>query len=161
MRRRAFIQVTAGTAAALAFPPLTQAESPESENPVRQEQKDRQAGDQPMTHPVVHFEIGCRDSAKTQEFYRKLFDWKISDLGPAAMIAAESGGVDGHITALGHEPRHYTIFYVAVDDVAAYLEKAGRLGAKTLVPPVDIPTGTFAWMQDPEGNTVGLWKAKS
>ena len=74
-----------------------------------------------MTHPVVHFEIGCRDSAKTQEFYKKLFDWKISDMGPAAMIAAESGGIDGHITALGHDPQHYTIFYVAVDDVAGYL----------------------------------------
>jgi len=23
-----------------------------------------------------------------------------------------------------------------------------------------IPNGTFAWMQDPEGNTVGLWKNK-
>jgi uncharacterized protein len=50
---------------------------------------------------------------------------------------------------------------VGVDDVAAYLEKAGRLGAKTLVGPIEIPTGTFAWMQDPEGNTVGLWRAKS
>jgi predicted enzyme related to lactoylglutathione lyase len=137
------------------------AEPPESENPVRWGRKDHQAGGLPMTHPVVHFEIGCRDSAKTQEFYKKLFDWKISDLGPAAMIAAESGGIAGHITALGHEPQHYTIFYVAVDDVAACLEKAGRLGAKTLVPAIDIPTGTFAWMQDPEGNTVGLWKAKS
>ena len=79
---------------------------------------------------------------------------------PAAMIAAESGGIGGHITALGHEPNHYTMFYVDVDDVAAYLEKAKALGGKTLVPPVEIPTGTFAWMQDPEGNTVGLWKAK-
>jgi len=114
-----------------------------------------------MTHPVVHFEIGCRDIAKTQDFYKKLFDWKISEMGPAAMIAAEMGGIDGHLTALGHEPQHYTIFYVGVDDVAAYLEKAKSLGAKTLVPPIDIPTGTFAWMQDPEGNTVGLWKAKS
>src|ERR1700745_3928682 len=90
MRRRTFIHVTAGTAATLAFPP-GRPTPPESGNRVRQ--KDRQAGDQPMTHPVVHFEIGCRDSAKTQEFYRKLFDWKISDLGPAAMIAAESGGI--------------------------------------------------------------------
>jgi len=114
-----------------------------------------------MTHPVVHFEIGCRDITKTQDFYKKLFDWKISEMGPAAMIAAEMGGIDGHITALGHEPQRYTIFYVGVDDVAAYLEKAKSLGAKTLVPPIDIPTGTFAWMQDPEGNTVGLWKAKS
>src|SRR6266850_482824 len=71
-----------------------------------------------------------------------------------------SGRTGGHIAALGHEPHLYTIFYVDVDDVAAYLEKAKALGAKTLVPPVNIPTETFAWMQDPEGNTVGLWKTK-
>jgi uncharacterized protein len=76
------------------------------------------------------------------------------------MIAPETGGIAGHITALGHEPFHYTIFYVGVDDVAAYLAKATALGAKTLVPPIEIPTGTFAWMQDPEGNTVGLWKPR-
>lgn len=81
-------------------------------------------------------------------------------MGPAALIAAEAAGITGHITALGHEPEHYTIFYVSVDDVAAYLEKAKALGAKTVVPPVDIPTGTFAWIQDREGNTVGLWKTK-
>jgi predicted enzyme related to lactoylglutathione lyase len=113
-----------------------------------------------MAHPVVHFEIGCQDSEKTQSFYRDLFDWKIEAAGPAAMIAAEAGGITGHITALGHEPHRYTIFYVGVDDVAAALEKASALGGKTLVPPVDIPTGTFAWFQDPEGNTVGLWKQK-
>jgi predicted enzyme related to lactoylglutathione lyase len=113
-----------------------------------------------MGRPVVHFEIGCKDKTKTAEFYAQLFDWKISDQGPAAMIAAEPNGMTGHIASLGHEPHHYTIFYVDVEDVAAYLEKAKALGAKTLVPPMEIPTGTFAWMQDPEGNTVGLWKPK-
>ena len=34
-------------------------------------------------NPVVHFEIGCKDSAKTQDFYTKLFDWKITQAGPA------------------------------------------------------------------------------
>jgi hypothetical protein len=62
--------------------------------------------------------------------------------------------------ALGHEPHQFTIFYVQVDDVAEYLKKAAALGGKTLVSPVDIPTGTFAWMQDPDGNTVGLRKPK-
>jgi uncharacterized protein len=113
-----------------------------------------------MGRPVVHFEIGCKDTKKTQEFYTKMFGWNISEQGPAAMIAAEAGGIGGHISSLGHEPYHYTTFYVDVDDVAAYLEKAKSLGGKTLVPPVDIPTGTFAWMQDPEGNTIGLWKPK-
>ncbi len=67
-------------------------------------------------------------------------------------------GNTGHITALGHEPYHYTIFYVEVDDVQAYLDKAASLGGKTLVPAMPIPTGTFAWVQDQEGNAVGLWK---
>jgi predicted enzyme related to lactoylglutathione lyase len=113
-----------------------------------------------MGHPVVHFEIGCRDSQKTQEFYSKLFGWKIEPQEPAAMISTGAGGVSGHITALGHEPHHYTIFYVDVEDVQKYLDKTATLGGKTLVPPVQIPEGTFAWIEDPEGNTVGLWKAK-
>jgi len=113
-----------------------------------------------MGRPVVHFEIGCRDSAKTQEFYTKLFDWTVTPMGPAAMIASEASGIGGHISSLGHEPHHYTMFYVDVEDVAGYLKKAETLGGKTLVPPVEIPSGTFAWMQDPEGNVVGLWKGK-
>jgi predicted enzyme related to lactoylglutathione lyase len=113
-----------------------------------------------MGRPVVHFEIGCRNISQTQDFYEKMFDWKINAMGPAAMITAEGSGIAGHITALGHEPHHYTIFYVGVDNVAAYLKKAESLGGKTLVQPMAIPTGTFAWMQDPDGNTVGLFQAK-
>lgn len=114
-----------------------------------------------MGQPVVHFEIGCRDSASTSDFYKRMFDWQMQPMGPATMIntGAESG-IHGHISSLGHEPYRYTIFYVQVDDVQAYLDKAAALGGKTVVPPVDIPTGTFAWFADPGGNTVGLWKAK-
>jgi uncharacterized protein len=112
-----------------------------------------------MGNPVVHFEIGCSSSKKTQKFYSELFGWEITEAGPAAMISTGSG-IGGHITELGHEPHRYTIFYVEVEDVQAYLDKAAALGGKTLVPPVNIPTGTFAWMSDLEGNTVGLWKTK-
>jgi predicted enzyme related to lactoylglutathione lyase len=111
-----------------------------------------------MANPVVHFEIGCRDRAQASAFYSRLFDWQITDAGPASMIAAAEGGIAGHMSSLGHEPFHYTIFYVQVDDVQACLDNAAALGAKTLVPPVTIPTGTFAWLSDPDGNTVGLWK---
>ena len=114
-----------------------------------------------MGQPVVHFEIGCRDRAKTEEFFSNLFGWHIQNNGPASMIdTAAKQGIGGHITSLGHEPHHYTIFYVQVDDVKAYLEKAAALGGKTLVPPIEIPTGTFAWFSDPDGNTLGLLKPK-
>jgi uncharacterized protein len=114
-----------------------------------------------MGRPVIHFEIGCRDSAKTQAFYRDLFDWQITQAGPAAVIETGGGaGIDGHITALGHEPHNYVTVYVQVDDLQSYLNKAAALGGKTLVPPVPIPTGKFAWLADPEGNLIGLLQPK-
>jgi len=113
-----------------------------------------------MGQPVVHFEIGCRNAAKTQAFYAKLFDWKIEPYGPAGMIqTGASGGIQGHINALGHEPHNYTIVYVQVDDLQKYLDKAGQQGGKTVVPPTEVPgMGYFAWFADPEGTIVGLWK---
>jgi predicted enzyme related to lactoylglutathione lyase len=111
-----------------------------------------------MGHPVVHFEIGCRDRAQTARFFTDLFDWQIQD-GPASAIdTGSAGGIPGHITSLGHEPHHYTTFYVEVEDVQAYLDKAVALGGKMVVPPIKIPTGTFAWFSDLEGNTIGLLK---
>ncbi|HEX3742277.1 MAG TPA: VOC family protein [Bryobacteraceae bacterium] len=110
-----------------------------------------------MGQPVVHFEIGCKDRAKTQEFFAELFGWNIQGAGPAATIDTGSEkGIAGHITSLGHEPEHYTIFYVEVEDLHASLAKATALGGKTVVPPVKIPTGTFAWFSDLDGNTIGL-----
>jgi uncharacterized protein len=112
-----------------------------------------------MGNPVIHFEIGCQNLAETVEFYSKLFEWKMEEMGPA--VAIRTGGeVGGHITALGHAPCQYTMFYVGVDDVEAALTKAESLGGKTLVPPVEIPGGIFAWFADPEGNTVGLFTEK-
>jgi predicted enzyme related to lactoylglutathione lyase len=113
-------------------------------------QPQKAAGEAP--NPIIHFEIGCRDSARTQQLYRALFDWKIE----AASI--QGAGIGGHINALGHEPQNYTMFYVQVDDVAAHIAKAESLGFKKLVGPIRIPTGTFAWIADPDGNTIGLLK---
>lgn len=48
-----------------------------------------------MGRLVIHFEIGCRDSKKTQEFYTKMFGWTITEAGPAAMIAPEASGIGG------------------------------------------------------------------
>ena len=111
-----------------------------------------------MGRPVVHFEIGCRDKDKTGQFFSKLFDWDITPAGPAHNINTGSG-IAGHITALGHEPQNYTMFYVEVEDVKASLDKAVELGGKKLVGPIAIPTGTFAWFADPDGNMIGLIKS--
>jgi predicted enzyme related to lactoylglutathione lyase len=118
-----------------------------------------QKGEKPMGRPVIHFEIGCRDISRTGDFYAKLFGWQIAAAGATSSIQTGSPqGIPGHITSLGHEPQHYAMFYVDVEDVQAALDKAIELGGKTLVPPIKTPSGTFAWFADPESNMIGLLK---
>jgi predicted enzyme related to lactoylglutathione lyase len=47
---------------------------------------------------------------------------------------------------------------VEVDDLPAALARAESLGDRTLVPPVSLPTGTFARIPDPDGTPIVLWK---
>lgn len=115
-----------------------------------------------MAHPVVHFEIGCRDREKTGAFYRELFGWETQDPGgPALMIDTKSDtGIQGHITALGHEPHNYVNFYVQCERLEPVVEEAEALGASVLVPPTDVPgMGRFCWLADVEGTQFGLWES--
>jgi predicted enzyme related to lactoylglutathione lyase len=108
-------------------------------------------GRDPLPYPVVHFEVGCHDLAKISEFSSKLFDWTIQQESLAAMIRT-GDGIGGHISVLGHKPHNYVMFCVAFDDVGTYLNKATALGGKALLPIIQLPTGEFSWLSDPEGN---------
>lgn len=114
------------------------------------------------THPVVHFEVAGPDGAALQKFYADLFDWKVSADNPMnyGLVDAAEAGIGGGITQTqdAAQPPSVT-FYVQVDDLQAYLDKAERLGAKTLMPPTEIPDMvTFAMFADPAGNTIGILK---
>jgi predicted enzyme related to lactoylglutathione lyase len=46
---------------------------------------------------------------------------------------------------------------VRVDDTAAAIELANAAGGEALIVPLPTPQGeTFAWVEDPAGNTIGL-----
>lgn len=106
---------------------------------------------------ICHFEIGCRDRGRTSKFYGDLFGWKV-DAQEHATYLRTDGDVGGHVSSLGHEPHNYTIFYVLVEDIQAAISKAEGLGGRKIVGPIPLPRGgTFAWIADPEGNTVGLY----
>lgn len=110
-----------------------------------------------MGRPVTFFEIGCRDREATAAFYAEVFDWALDDQGDSTRIdTGTAEGIQGHVASLGHEPHTYTIVYVEVEDLAATLELATSLGGSTIVGPVEIEDGAFAWLRDPEGNTVGV-----
>ena len=111
-----------------------------------------------MPAPVVHFEIGSKDSAATAEFYRTVFDWQFLDAGAARVISGgNEGGATGMLNSLGHPPENYVMIYIQVGDLEATLLQVAAAGGKKLVGPVPLPDGRrFAWLQDTAGNVIGL-----
>ena len=113
-----------------------------------------------MGKPVIHFEVNAKDAKVLQGFYGQLFDWKINADNEWNYGIVDTGGEGGINGGIGPNPEAVGIvFYVQVDDLQAYLDKAESLGAKTLMPPTEIPGAvTLAMFADPEGNRVGMIK---
>ncbi len=121
-----------------------------------------------MASPVVYFEIGAKNAEKVTEFYRDLFGWDISPLGPASAagtpiwsVQNEEGGIHGGIIQTDENmPPNYVMFYVQSEDIQADLDKAERLGGKAVGPCMDIPggRGQIGIFMDPDGNVIGLHK---
>ena len=117
-----------------------------------------------MAHGTVNwFQIDADDPAGAQRFYGQLFNWTFAgdpDSGDAYRLAKPAGGeqaIGGIADTRGESPNH-AMFMVVVDDVAAAVEHAERLGGKVEAPPVTTPDGlTFAKLRDPAGNTFGVY----
>jgi uncharacterized protein len=108
--------------------------------------------------PVVHFEIGCKDLDKTSAFYTDLFGWSPTPVPQATLLDTLSPqGIQGHITALGHEPHQYVTFYIQVDNIVECLARIEQAGGKKVLGPFPLPDQKqFAWFTDPGGNMIGL-----
>lgn len=114
-----------------------------------------------MGNPVIRFDIGCKDKAKTVSFYEKVFGWSSKTAQFNTEIETGGGkGIDGAITALGHEPHNYVMIYMEVDDVADACDRIKAEGGTVTIGPVEIPGngGKFAWFNDPEGNLLGVFE---
>jgi predicted enzyme related to lactoylglutathione lyase len=113
-----------------------------------------------MANSVVHFEILGKDGAGLQKFYGDLFEWKIDANNPMnyGIVEAGKGGIAGGVAPSQDGSSQVTV-YVEVEDLQAALDKAEKLGGKTIMPPMDVPGGpSIAQFADPEGNRVGLVK---
>ena len=117
-----------------------------------------------MADKVVHFEVVGKDGGKLQQFYGDLFGWTVNTDNPMnyGMVQPDDAGVGGGISPAGPEGSPHLTVYIEVDDLQAALDKAEKLGGKTVNPPMDVPGGpSIAHFSDPEGNFVGLVKAGS
>ncbi|HKG24680.1 MAG TPA: VOC family protein [Thermomicrobiales bacterium] len=109
-----------------------------------------------MANPVVYFEIIGKDANRLYDFYGDNFGWTLpTGDGPVNYRHVEGATLPGGI---GEEPdgdSRVTV-YVQVPDLQAALDRAGHLGATTLLPLSDVGNVSIALFSDPAGNVVGL-----
>ena len=116
-----------------------------------------------MPNPVVHFEIQSNQAEKLQKFYADIFGWHVNadnEFNYGLVDTHTDKGIGGGIGPTQGGPNMVT-FYVDVDDLQKYLDKAEAMGGKTIMPPTELPQVTLALFADPEGNVIGMTLAGS
>ena len=127
--------------------------------------KEEVVGDRFKTHGDFSWtELMTRDVVAAKKFYGELLGWTMDEMpmgeGVYTVLKAGDAGVGGIMAMPGQVPPQvpaHWASYVTVDDVDAVAKKAAELGAKTIVPPTDIPgVGRFYTFQDPEGAVLSV-----
>jgi uncharacterized protein len=119
-----------------------------------------------MGQPVVHFELMSKNPAKVSDFYAGLFGWKIRNIPEINYRVVETGGEGGINGGILKPDREgpwpaQLLFYIAVDDLAAYRKKIVAAGGDIHIEEQEVPgMGWLSLFTDPEGRMMGLWKAK-
>jgi predicted enzyme related to lactoylglutathione lyase len=108
-------------------------------------------------------ELMTNDVAAAKQFYAELLGWGMNDMPMEGLTYTvlkegdeEVGGIMAKPPEAAQAPPYWGC-YVTVDNVDAVAKKAEALGAKTIVPPTDIPeVGRFYVFQDPQGAVLSL-----
>ncbi len=104
-------------------------------------------------------ELLTSDVEAAKRFYTTLLGWTTEDVSVMegmtyTVVKTGDEGIGGIMAMPPHiagAPPHWGA-YITVENVDAVARKAQELGAKTIVPPTDIPhVGRFYTFQDPQG----------
>lgn len=120
------------------------------------------------THAVVWAEIPVSDLQRGITFYHTLTgqELMLDETGPNPIavfgVADLKTGVSGHLYP-GKPARPgegLTVHLVMPDKVEAAMARCTAAGGTVVSPIVEIPPGRFAYAQDPDGNSIGLFEPK-
>src|SRR5580693_3764761 len=112
-----------------------------------------------MANAFAHIELTTSDLGAAKKFYKKLFDWKLKDMpmgppgSPVYTMIKPGKGPGGGMQAKPMPEAPVTWMpYVEVPDVKKAIAKATKLGAKPVLPFMDIGAmGTIGVFLDPAG----------
>lgn len=116
------------------------------------------------TNTCVWFEIPVSDLERARAFYSAVLSRELSQQegGPNPIVAftdMADGGVSGHLypgrpAAMGTGS---TIHLAAPDGLDATAERVRQAGGEVVSDPIEIPSGTFFYATDPDGNSIGFF----
>ncbi len=120
-----------------------------------------------MGNGFVHMELSTGDVGAARKFYKKVFAWKLNELGAEmghyTLVDTGSKTVGGGIAAkmMPEQPTAW-LPYAEVDSVKKTIAKAQKAGAKVVLPFQEIgEMGAIGVFVDPTGASFGVWqKAK-
>ena len=115
---------------------------------------------------VIHFELPVDDIERASSFYKEVFGWhtQAGDPGEGYWLVTtgpdDTPGINGGFIARKFAPQLVNI--LGVDSVDDAVKRAEAAGAKLVRAKKEIPTvGWAAYIEDTEGNVVGLFEAAS
>jgi len=127
-----------------------------------------------MPNRVIHFEIHAQDTAKSADFYRKVFGWEIKSwdnplvnywsitTGPEGNSAEPgiNGGIVARESSVPPKTEPSTTFVINVSSVDEYIKKIIAAGGRNVVKKMAIHgMAWLAYCTDIEGNVFGLYEA--
>jgi len=111
---------------------------------------------------ICYIEIPATDIARSSEFYKNVFGWKLRTRGDGAIAFDDGVGEVSGTWVLGRPPAGTPGFmiYIMVNSVAATVDAVVANGGEIVQPiGADAPEIT-ARFRDPAGNVVGLYQER-
>ncbi|GAA0784095.1 VOC family protein [Roseibium denhamense] len=117
-------------------------------------------------HFTVWMEIPVTNLDQAISFYNKVFKTElrlVTDMGPNPFamfpVKEDASGVAGHLYPGKPAPRGTgpTVHLLCPDTLEETMERFAESGGTIISDPIAIPTGRFAYGEDPDGNSIGLF----
>lgn len=124
--------------------------------------------------PIVHFELPVKDMTRAKKFYGDIFGWNLTDwpmpdgtnyvgvhttaIDETTRQPIKPGAINGGMVPHSAEVP-MPILAIHVQSIDERVKQVEAMGGSVAMPKKDMMgMGFYAYVNDPEGNIIGLWE---
>jgi uncharacterized protein len=110
-------------------------------------------------------QLNTNDPDAAQRFYSELFGWRFEDVSGDRSYwgiyngDSLNGGMMPSPPEAGEVPSYWLVYFGS-EDADRDVSRAGDLGGHVMLPPMDVPGGRVAVVQDPQGAFFGVFAGR-